>query len=56
MFKVSRMREDHGHAVLIRCLDYFFISDGSTGLNHGSDACCCGYVDTVSKREEGVGR
>ncbi len=54
MFEMPYAGENHGDAVLIGSRDDFFIAHGAARLNHCRNSMLCGFVNTITKREEGV--
>jgi hypothetical protein len=54
MSEVSLSGEDHGDVMFICSLYDFVVSDGSSGLDDGFDACVCGDVNGVSEGEKCV--
>lgn len=54
MLEVSYASEDHCETVLIRGSDDFFITHGAAWLDHGGDSMLRGFINTVTKWEEGI--
>src|ERR1044072_6570532 len=54
--KVPHGGENHHHAVLIRGVDHFIVFDRYAWLDHRFGAGIGGFIQTIAKRIESVGR
>jgi hypothetical protein len=54
MAEVSFSRKYHSNSRLIGDIDHFWVSTGTSRLNHGSDSRFDGGFDTVWEREERI--